>query len=199
MDGPVIQQASELAIRSGATPISVLDELRHIDVGVPIAVMTYYNIAFRMGLERFAHILIDSGVSAAILPDLPIDEAAPWTVAADDAGVETILLAAPTASDERLARIAERCRGFVYGVGLVGITGVRDELADSATAIAQRLKNITEKPVLIGVGIGTPQQAAEVCQVADGVVIGSAVVRQMLTGEGPDAVGELVEQFRAVL
>ena len=123
MDGPVIQQASELAIRSGATPVSVLDELRHIDVGIPIAVMTYYNIAFRMGLERFAHSLVDSGVAAAILPDLPIDEAAPWTVAADDAGVETILLAPPTASDEQLARIAKRCRGFVYGVGLVGTTG----------------------------------------------------------------------------
>ena len=76
---------------------------------------------------------------------------------------------------------------------------MRDELADSATAIAQRLKNITDKPVLVGVGIGTPQQAEEVCQVADGVVIGSAVVRQMLTGDGPEAVGELVERFRAVL
>lgn len=199
MDGPVIQRASESAIRSGATPASILDELRQADVGVPLAVMTYYNIAFRMGLERFAHSLADSGVSGAILPDLPLDEAEPWLSAAANAEVEPIMLAAPTAPDDRLKRIADRSRGFVYGVGLVGITGVRQELSDRASEIARRLKKVTDKPVLVGVGIGTPDQAAEVCEVADGVVIGSAVVRQMLTGEGPEAVGNLVAEFRAVL
>ena len=119
-------------------------------------------------------------MSAAILPDLPLEETGSWASAADDAGIETVLLAAPTAPDERLPRIVERSRGFVYGVGLLGVTGVRDELAASAMDIARRLKAVTDKPVLVGVGVGTPEQAVEVSTVSDGVVVGSAIVRKML-------------------
>ena len=110
-----------------------------------------------------------------------------------------ILLAAPTAPDERLPRICERSRGFVYGVGLLGVTGVRSELSKSAMEIAGRLKAVTDKPVLVGVGVGTPEQAVEVSTVADGAVVGSAIVRQMLTGEGPEAVGAIAAKFRAAL
>jgi len=199
MDGPVIQKANDRALAAGITPLGVLDALGRLDVGIPVAVMTYYNIAFRFGLERFASVLAQQGVAAAILPDLPLEEAGPWTEAADAAGVETVLLAAPTASDERLGRICARTRGFVYGVGLLGVTGVRDELASSAVVMAGRLKQITDVPVLVGVGVGTPEQAVEVCQVADGAVVGSAVVRRMLDDEGPTAVGHLVGQFRQAL
>ena len=198
IDGPVIQEANDRALADGVTPLSVLDSLGRLDIGVPLAVMTYYNIAFRFGLERFASVLAERGVAAAILPDLPLEEAGPWAEAADAAGVETVLLAAPTASDERLARICARTRGFVYGVGLLGVTGVRDELASSAVVMAGRLKKMTDVPVLVGVGVGTPQQAEEVCRVADGAVVGSAVVRRMLDG-GPAAVGELVGRFRQAL
>ena len=198
MDGPVIQQANDRALAAGVTPLSVLNTLGRVDVGVPLAVMTYYNIAFRFGLERFASVLAEQGVAAAILPDLPLEEAGPWTEAADAAGVEAVLLAAPTASDARLGRICSRTRGFVYGVGLLGVTGVRDELASSAVVMAERLKRMTEVPVLVGVGVGTPEQAQEVCRVADGAVVGTAVVRRMLEG-GPDAVGELVGRFRRAL
>lgn len=199
MDGPVVQEANDRALADGVTPLSVLDDLGRLDIGVPLAVMTYYNIAFRFGLERFASVLADRGVAAAILPDLPLEESGPWTKAADDAGVETVLLAAPTASDERLGRICARTRGFVYGVGLLGVTGVRDELAASAVVMAGRLKDMTDVPVLVGVGIGTPEQAQEVCRVADGAVVGSAVVRRMLGTGGPAAVGELIGQFRQAL
>ncbi|MYB09503.1 MAG: tryptophan synthase subunit alpha [Acidimicrobiia bacterium] len=198
IDGPVIQEANDRALADGVTPLSVLDALGRLDIGVPLAVMTYYNIAFRFGLERFASALAERGVAAAILPDLPLEEAGPWAEAADAAGVETVLLAAPTASDERLARICARTRGFVYGVGLLGVTGVRDELASSAVVMAGRLKQMTDVPVLVGVGVGTPEQAEEVCRVADGAVVGSAVVRQMLDG-GPAAVSELVGRFRQAL
>ena len=143
MDGPTIQAANDLALEQGATPQSILDAVRRADIGVPTAVMTYGNIAFRIGWERFAHSLADAGVSGCILPDVPLEEIGPWTEAADAAGVETILLAAPTGSDERLARVCERSHGFVYGVGLLGITGVRTELAASAKVIARRLKAIT--------------------------------------------------------
>ncbi len=199
MDGPTIQLASDRALRAGATPVSILDRLRGEDIGAPLAVMTYYNIVYRMGHERFAATLAASGVAAAILPDLPLEECGPWTEAADAEAIETVLLAAPTAPDERLPRICARARGFVYGVGLLGVTGVRTELAASAVDVAKRLKGLTDVPVLVGVGIGTPEQAVEVAQVADGVVVGSAVVQELLDGRGPAGVGALVAEFRAAL
>lgn len=199
MDGPTIQRASDQALAAGATPESVMSQLRGADIGVPMAFMTYYNLVHHMGLERFAATALDCGINAAILPDAPLEELAPWCDVADSVGLETVLLAAPTADDERLTRIAARARGFVYGVGLVGVTGVRDRLADSSKQIASRLKAVTDKPVLVGVGIGSPAQAAEVCTVADGVVIGSAVIQQLLDGEGPVGVGRLVADFRAAL
>jgi tryptophan synthase alpha chain len=199
MDGPVIQAASEQALRAGATPQSILAALRDHDAGVPLAVMTYYNICFRMGHERFAAVLHDSGIEAAILPDLPLEEVGPWAAAADAAGVETVMLAAPTAPDDRLPRICERARGFVYAVGLLGVTGERAELAASATVIAGRLKAVTDKPVLIGVGVSNAEQAVEASRVADGVVIGTSVVRRMLEGEGPAGVGAYVAEVRKAL
>lgn len=200
MDGPTIQEASERALRRGATPQTVLDDLRGLDVGdVPLAVMTYYNIAFRMGHERFAASLRDSGVAAAILPDLPLEEAGPWCEAADRHGVETVMLAAPTGSDAGIARVVARARGFVYGVGLLGVTGEREALAQSAMVMAKRLKAITAKPVLIGVGVSNVEQAVEVCSVADGVVVGSALVRRLLDRGGPEGAAAFVAELRAGL
>lgn len=199
MDGPTIQDASERALRAGTTPGTVLDQLRGLEVGVPLAVMTYYNIVFRMGHRRFASSLVDSGVVAAILPDLPLEESGPWCEAADEAGVETVMLAAPTASDERLERVCERARGFVYGVGLLGVTGERDALSASAMVIAKRLKASTDKPVLIGVGVSNAEQAREICTVADGVVVGAALIRRLLEGGGAEGAAEFVAELRAGL
>lgn len=199
MDGPVIQKASEEALSRGTTPLSVLEGISRLDLGVPVAAMTYYNVAFRMGLERFASTAAQCGVSAVILPDLPLDEAGPWLEAAKDAGIETILLGSPTTTDERLVRICEASSGFVYAVGLLGITGTRDQLADSAIEMARRAKAVTDKPVLVGVGVSNPGQARAVCEVADGVAVGSAIVARMMSGDGPEGVGELVSEFRSGL
>ena len=188
-----------LALEAGANPISVLASVAKTDPGIPLIAMTYYNICFRMGFERFASSLRQSGISAAILPDLPLEELGPWAEAADAAGIETVLLAAPTAPEDRLPKLVERTRGFIYGVGLVGITGERDELAASAIEMAGRLKDITDKPVIVGVGVSSPDQAAEVCKVADGVILGSAVIRRMLdTGHIEDAV-RFVADVRSAL
>ena len=198
MDGPVIQQASQTALDAGATPSSILREARDLDVGIPLAVMCYYNTVFHAGHERFAADLAAAGIAAAIVPDLPLEESGPWCVAADAAGVETVMLAAPTAPDDRLPRVTARARGFVYSVGLLGVTGERDTLADTATALAARVKAVTSMPVLVGVGVSNAAQAVEASRVADGVVMGAAVVRRLVEG-GPDAVGEFVSEVRVAL
>jgi tryptophan synthase alpha chain len=153
---------------------------------------------FRAGLERFARSLAAAGVAGAIVPDLPLEEAGPWCEAADPAGVATVLLAAPTAPDERLHRICARTRGFVYAVGVLGVTGERERLADSAVEMARRLKAVTDTPVLVGVGVSNAEQAAQAVQVADGVVQGASVVRRLLEG-GPEAVGAYVAEVRAAI
>jgi tryptophan synthase alpha chain len=199
MDGPVIQQASTQALARGATPITVLAECARLDVGVPLVAMTSYNIAFRAGHERYARLLADHGIAGTILPDMAIEEAADWLATADRAGIETILLAAPTSPDDRLRRIAELSRGWVYGVGSLGVTGERAELAETAQRIAARLKAVTDRPVLIGVGVSNAEQAAEVAQTADGAIVGASVVRRVLEGSGPLGVETYIASLRAGL
>ena len=199
MDGPVIQQANDLALAAGVTPQSIADDLRRFESPIPLATMTYYNIAYRMGHERFANMLNEAGISGAILPDIQIDESQDWIDVANANGIENILFAAPTSPDDRLARTGAMARGFVYAVGLLGITGERTALAASAIEIAQRAKKFTDLPVLVGVGIGSPEQAVEACSVADGVIIGSTVVRRLVEGQGADAVRELIATYRQAL
>lgn len=198
MDGPVIQQASQQALDAGATPVSILQEARELDVDVPLAVMCYYNTVHHAGHRRFAQELHSAGITAAIVPDLPLEESAPWCESADAFGVETVMLAAPTAPDDRLPLICARARGFVYSVGLLGVTGERTSLAATATALAARLKAVTDVPVLVGVGVSNAEQAREACRVADGVVMGASVVRRLLES-GPEAVGEFVAEVRHAL
>jgi tryptophan synthase alpha chain len=198
MDGPVIQAASQVALDAGATPPAILDDVPRLDVSIPLIVMTYYNLVHHDGHRRFANRLVSAGVDGCILPDLPLEESDPWTRAADHEGVETIMLAAPTAPDSRLPLIAARSRGFIYSVGLLGVTGERATLAATATALAARLKAITDVPVLVGVGVSDAQQAREATRVADGVVQGASVVRRLMEG-GADAVGEYVTEVRRAI
>jgi tryptophan synthase alpha chain len=196
MDGPVIQEASVRALGDGATPDGIIAELAHADVGVPLAVMTYVNLVAHGGYRRFAQHLAGSGVSGAIIPDLPVDEAGEWLEEADRAGIDAVLLVAPTTTPERLGRICEASRGFLYAVGRLGVTGERAELAASALEIARRAKEATDLPVLVGVGVSDAAQAREVCAVADGVVVGSALIRRLLDGEGADGAARFVAELR---
>ena len=199
MDGPTIQEASVRALASGASPVAILDALRRLDVPVPLVAMTYYNLVFRAGHARFARTLVDSGIRGAIVPDLPLEESKPWEDEAAGAGVETILLAAPVTPDDRLAAICERSHGFVYGVNVMGVTGERTSLAQSASLLAKRLKATTDKPVVMGFGISTPAQAVAVAGSADGVVVASALMRLLLSGSGPAEVGRAVADLRLAL
>lgn len=199
MDGPVIQQASTIALARGATPISVLSALATADIGVPFVVMTSYNIAFRAGHARFARMLVDHGVSGTILADLSLEESAGWRQASEAAGIENIMLVAPTTPDDRMAAIAGASRGWVYGIGSMGVTGERVSLGTTASAIATRLKAVTDRPVLVGIGISTGAQAAEVCEIADGAIVGASVVRRLLEGGGPASVAAWVAELRAAV
>lgn len=199
MDGPVIQEASVRALARGATPVSVLAEAAMADIGIPLVAMTSYNIAFRMGHTRYARMLADNGFAGTILPDLQLDEADEWMQSAATAGIENVLLAAPTTPADRLARICAASRGFVYGIGTMGVTGERAALASTASEVATRLKAITDRPVLIGIGVSNGDQAAEVAAVADGVIVGAALVRRILEGRGPEGVGRFVGELREAL
>lgn len=199
MDGRTIQEASQRAIDLGATPSKIVAEAAQLDVGVPLLVMIYYNLVAHAGNERFAAQLADARIDGAIVPDLPFDELDGWGDAADAAGIETVLLAAPTTPDDRLRAICERARGFVYGVSLLGVTGERASLADDATEMGRRLKETTDKPVLLGVGISTPEQALAAARAADGVIVGSAVVRRLLTGGGPEEAAQFITELRDAL
>jgi len=199
MDGPTIQEASQRALDSGATPAAIVAALDDVDIDVPLVAMTYYNIVFRAGHERFAATLASNGVSGAIVPDVPLEELAPWREAADAAGVATVLLASPVTPDERLVRITEQARGFVYGVGLMGVTGERERVAESALMMGKRLKAITDKPVVIGFGVSTPDQATRLASEADGVVVASALMRKLLDGASVAELGDQVHAFRKAL
>jgi tryptophan synthase alpha chain len=199
MDGRTIQEASQRALDIGATPAGIVGEAAALDVGIPLVVMTYYNPVQHAGHERFAAALADAGIDGAIVPDLPLDEFDGWGAAADAAGVETVLLAAPTTPDDRLRAICERSHGFVYGVSLMGVTGERTQLASQAREMGARCKAATDKPVLLGVGISTPDQAVEAAASADGVVVGSALVGRILRGGGPEDAQEFVCELRQAL
>ncbi len=199
MDGPIIQQASELALQQGTTPGSVLDELRSVDAGVPLVAMTYYNLIFHMGEQRFAGEAAEAGISGIVLPDVPMEEQGPWRAAADPAGIETVLMAGPITPDDRLARVCDQSRGYIYGVNLMGITGERASLGEQGAVLARRVKGLTDKPVLMGFGVSTPEQAVEVSAESDGAIVGTAVVRRILDGETPEQLHAFVASLRAAL
>lgn len=199
IDGATIQESSLQALRRGTTPEGILADLSRIDVGVPLVVMTYYNLVFRGGHARMAGLMSGSGVDGAIIPDLPLEELDPWSEAADAAGVATVLLVAPSTPPDRIRAICARSSGFVYAVGRMGVTGEQELLADSARQVAGRVAGLTELPVCVGIGVSTPEQAAEVCQVADGVVVGSALVRRLLEGSGPEGAARFVVAIRQAL
>ncbi len=199
MDGPTIQEASEVALAQGANLPGILQELRHVDAGVPLVVMTYVNLVFHAGYERFAAEAVASNVGGVILPDLPMEELGEWEPSAQAAGLATVLLASPLTPDERLARLCARSEGFVYGVNLLGVTGERAALSGASTVLAKRLKAVTDLPVIMGFGISTPDQARAVADHADGVIVASALMRMRLDGASPEALGAYVGQLRAAL
>jgi tryptophan synthase alpha chain len=196
-DGPVIQAAGSAALRAGATVDGVLAVCERLAPRLPVVLMCYANLVLARGPEAFAAALRDHGASGLIVPDLPMEEALLVLEACDAAGIDLVPLVAPTTPDERLRRIGARARGFMYTVSVVGTTGERAALSDAYADVVARAKRATEVPVALGFGISTPEQAAQAADAgADGVIVGSRLVRAVADGED---VGALVAEFTAAL
>jgi tryptophan synthase alpha chain len=180
MDGGVIQEASAAALVGGAHPSDILETIAKAALDIPVAVMTYVNPVYRHGFDAFLAEAREAGVAATIVPDLPVDEAGEWIERSAAHGLETVFLAAPGTSPERLAAIAAASRGFVYCVATYGVTGARVELAATARQLVDALRPLTDTPLLVGVGIATPDQAEAACAFADGVIVGSSLVSRLV-------------------
>jgi tryptophan synthase alpha chain len=180
-DGPIIQRASQRALQRGTTLRKILQtvsELRH-EVDVPLVLMTYYNPVFRYGEEAFVADALDAGVDGIIVPDLPPEEGQSLLELTTDTPLDVIFLAAPTSTSARLALISEASRGFVYYVSRLGTTGVRDQLADDLRLMLEQLRTSTSKPITVGFGVSTPEHVRLVAELADGVVVASAILKLM--------------------
>lgn len=178
-DGPVIQRAGDRAIRKGAYLPAILDLARQIrrQSEVPLVLFSYLNPILRYGFERFAADAVASGADGALITDLSVEEAGPYVAEMRRAGLDTVFLAAPTSTAERLQRVVELSTGFVYAVSRTGTTGAQEKLSASIAPLLRRLRAITSLPLAAGFGISRPEHLAELAPLADGVVVGSALVR----------------------
>jgi tryptophan synthase alpha chain len=198
-DGPVIQRASERALKHGTSLEDVLQLASEIrkksDVG--LIVFSYLNPILRMGLDQFCEDAKTAGVDGALVTDLPVEEAGPYRREMAKRNLATVFLAAPTSTDERLERIAEASSGFVYAVSRTGVTGARKQMPEDASALVHRLRRYTKLPIAVGFGISTPEQFAAVGGFADAAVVGSAIVEMIERSPSreADAVGTLVRKL----
>ena len=199
LDGVTVQQASDRALARGTTVAGILSDLSEIKVDVPLIAFTYANLVMRPGPTVFCGRLAAAGIRGLIVPDLPVDEADAVAVAAEEAGVDLILLVAPVTPDDRLREIVRRTRGMVYAVSRMGTTGERETLAASAAQLAARVKAVTDLPVVIGFGVTGPEQAAAAARAGDGVVVGSALMRRVLDGATPDDLRQEVAALRTAV
>jgi tryptophan synthase alpha chain len=199
LDGPVIQAASGQALARGVRTANLLEELAALRAGVPLIVMTYSNIVRRPGDAAFCRSLSAAGVDGLIVPDTPVDEVAPLLAATRSAGVELVLLVAPSTRPDRVSRIAGLSSGFVYAVSTMGVTGLRDEVSGSVQRTVAGIRSHTGLPVLVGFGISSPEQAVATSRHADGVVVASALMRDVLAGASTTELAATVAAFRTAL
>jgi tryptophan synthase alpha chain len=207
LDGPVIQTADDVALKGG---VRIADVIRtvgeaHASTGKPVLCMTYWNPVDRYGVERFAAELAAAGGAGCILPDLPVEESELWRKAAEQHGLATVFVVAPSSRDERLAKITAAGSGFVYAASLMGVTGTRESVGREAQDLVERTRAVAGLPVCVGLGVSNATQAKEVAAFADGVIVGSAFVKRLLAhGDDLDAgladvralAGELAEGVR---
>jgi tryptophan synthase alpha chain len=202
MDGPVIAHAADVALAHGTRIKDVFTAVRAVaDAGAPALVMTYWNPVLRYGVDRFADDLAKAGGSGLITPDLIPDEGAEWIAAAERNDLDHIFLVAPSSTPQRLRSTASACTGFVYAASSMGVTGARATVGDAAQVLVTRTRLMTDTPICVGLGVSTGAQAAQVAAFADGVIVGSALVRALADagspGEGLTAIRKLTAELAA--
>lgn len=199
-DGPVIQRASERALKNGTRLEDVLNLAAEVrkesDAG--LVIFSYLNPVLRFGLERFCDAMVKAGVDGALILDLTVEEADEYCRLMQARNLDTVFLAAPTSPDQRLKKIAQACRGFVYAVSRTGVTGTRDQLASDAADLVKRIRKYTKLPIALGFGISNREQFSQVGTFADAAAVGSAIVQAIEQNRGREAqaVAELIRKLR---
>lgn len=178
MDGPVIQAASEEAIKNGAGVNAVFDLLQEgVKQGVPSMVMSYWSPIEKYGVENFSKMVAELGGSGVITPDLTVEESKDWFTQSKAFNLNRIYVVAPSSSSERLSKVTDQCSGFIYAASLMGVTGTRDSVSGNARSLVERIREVSKTPVAVGLGVSTKEQAREVAKYADGVIVGSAFIK----------------------
>jgi len=202
-DGPVIQQATQIALEHGITvkkSLAAVKELRKRGVTIPLVLMGYFNPMLAYGLEKFIRDAVEAGADGFIVPDLPMEEADEFYTALNGANVPLIQMLAPTSPNERMESIARNAKGFIYLVSVTGVTGARTSISDGLGDLIARVRDHTSVPVCVGFGIGTPEQAAQVGALADGVIVGSACVKTIGSSQKPvETARQFAAEFRSAL
>jgi len=200
-DGTTIQRASHQALLKGTTPRQCLEMAQqlHREIATPLVFMTYYNPVYHFGLGAFCRKCAEAGVSGLIVPDLPPEEGEELEAATQKSKLDLIYLLAPTSNEERISLVAARSRGFIYLVSVTGVTGARDSLPDNLTAMAKKVRKHTRKPLCVGFGISTAEQARQMARIADGVIVGSRII-QLIEADGSlSALADFTGQLRRAL
>jgi len=197
-DGVTIQKSSFHALQNGVTPRLCLELAGQLSqkVDIPLVFMTYYNPVFSYGLDKFCSACSGAGVSGLIIPDLPPDEGSELETVSQKHGLDLIYLLAPTSTGERIRLAAQRSRGFIYLVSVTGVTGARDRVPADLAAFVTRVRKLASQPLCVGFGISTPEQAGQIAQIADGVIIGSRIIQLMEKEEDSNSLAELVRGLR---
>ena len=197
-EGPVIQSANVRALSAGTTTDKIFEMVKKLrnDVKIPMVFMTYANVVFSYGTERFAEMCAQVGMDGVILPDVPYEEKEEFAPIFEAHGLELVSLIAPTSAD-RIAMIAKEAKGFIYVVSSLGVTGVRSEITTDIGALTEQIRAVTDVPCAVGFGISTPEQAAKMAKVSDGAIVGSAIVR-LMEKYGRDAVPHVAEDVKSM-
>ncbi len=197
-EGPVIQSANVRALSAGTTTDKIFEMVKKLrnDVKIPMVFMTYANVVFSYGTERFAEMCAQVGMDGVILPDVPYEEKEEFAPIFEAHGLELVSLIAPTSAD-RIAMIAKEAKGFIYVVSSLGVTGVRSEITTDIGALTEQIRAVTDVPCAVGFGISTPEQAAKMAKVSDGAIVGSAIVR-LMEKYGRDAVPHVAEYVKSM-
>ena len=198
-DGPTIQRAAERALKAGVTLKKIIPFVKKLrtHTQIPIVLMTYYNPVFKYGERLFIHDAVDAGIDGVIVPDMPPEEADSLIKLSRESDLSTIFLVAPTSTKERIKKVVPSCSGFVYYVSITGITGSKLSLDETFKVHINTVKKSTDKPVAVGFGVSTPDDAKRISQIADGVIVGSAIVKKFY--EHPSGAKKFIHELREAI